>query len=184
MDYDEILLVAEERMEKSVEHLKNEYRGMRTGRAHPGLVENVRVDYYGSPTPLKQLANISASDPTMLVIKPFDQSALGGIEKAILASDVGITPANDGKLIRLKIPALSEERRRQLVQRAREVAEEARVSVRNLRRDGNKHADGLKSDLPEDDLKALKDEVEELTKSYIHKIDELMEAKSKELMAI
>ena len=184
MDYDEILLVAEERMEKSVEHLKNEYRGMRTGRAHPGLVENVRVDYYGSPTPLKQLANISAADPTMLVIKPFDQSALGGIEKAILASDVGITPANDGKLIRLKIPALSEERRRQLVQRAREVAEEARVSVRNLRRDGNKHADGLKSDLPEDDLKGLKDEVEELTKTYVKKIDELVEAKSKELMAI
>ena len=184
MDYDEILLVAEERMEKSVEHLKNEYRGMRTGRAHPGLVENVRVDYYGSPTPLKQLANISAADPTMLVIKPFDQSALGDIEKAILAYDVGITPANDGKLIRLKIPALSEERRRQLVQRAREVAEEARVSVRNLRRDGNKHADGLKSDLPEDDLKGLKDEVEELTKTYVKKIDELVEAKSKELMAI
>lgn len=184
MDYDEILLTTEERMDKSVEHLKNEYRGMRTGRAHPGLVENVRVDYYGSPTPLKQLANISSSDPTMLVIKPFDQSVLGDIEKAILASDVGITPANDGKLIRLKIPALSEERRRQLVQRAREVAEEARVSVRNLRRDGNKHADGLKSDLPEDDLKTLKEEIEELTKTYVKKIDELVEAKSKELMAI
>src|SRR5690606_18022490 len=115
MSYDEVLLDAEERMEKCVEHLGNDYRGTKSGRASPGLVEGIRVDYYGSPTPLKQIANIGAPEPAMLVIKPYDASILGEIEKAILKSDIGITPQSDGKLIRLPIPSLSEEQRKKFV---------------------------------------------------------------------
>ena len=181
MDYDTILLETEERMEKAVAVLKDKYRGMRTGRANPGLVEGVRVDYYGSPTPLKQLANVSAPEPDLLVIKPFDHSALGDIEKAIMKSDVGIHPTNDGKIIRLQIPPLSQERRKQLAARAKETAEEARVSVRNVRRDANKQADGLSKELSEDDVKKLKEEVQELTKASEKSIDELLETKSKDL---
>jgi ribosome recycling factor len=181
MDYDTILLETEERMEKAVEVLKDKYRGMRTGRANPGLVEGVRVDYYGSLTPLKQLANVSAPEPDLLVIKPFDHTALGEIEKAIMKSDVGIHPTNDGKIIRLQVPPLSQERRKQLAARAKETAEEARVSVRNVRRDANKQADGLSKELSEDDVKKLKDEVQELTKASEKSIDDLLETKSKDL---
>ena len=139
---------------------------MRTGRAHPGLVEGVRVDYYGSPTPLKQIANVSAPEADMLVVKPFDPSCIGDIEKGILKSDLGISPMNDGKLVRLKIPPLSEERRKKLVHRAKEVAEETRVSIRNVRRDANKHADAEQKagNMSEDGHHGLKDEIQELTK--------------------
>jgi ribosome recycling factor len=156
---------------------------MRTGRANPGLVENVRVEYYGTPTPLKQMANISAPEPDLLVIKPFDASSLGNIEKAIQKSDVGIHPSNDGRLIRLQIPPLSEERRKQLVARAREVAEEARISIRNVRRDANKHAEQLEKErkISEDELKRLKDEIQEYTKSSEHQVEEALKKKSNEL---
>lgn len=186
MDYDEILLDTEERMEKAVEVFRNELRSMRTGRAHPGLVEGVRVDYYGSPTPLKQVANISAPESDQLVVKPFDASQLGEIEKAILKSDVGITPSTDGKLIRLKVPPLSEERRKQLVNRAKEVAEDARVSVRNIRRDSNKHGDQLQKDaaISEDQSHTLKEDIQDLTKKSETLIDEEMKRKTDELMEI
>ncbi len=183
MDYDTILLETEERMEKALDVLGDKYRGMRTGRANPGLIENIQVDYYGSSTPLKQLSNISAPEPDQLVIKPFDASALGEIEKAIQRSDVGIHPSNDGKIIRLKVPPLSEERRKQLVSRAKEVAEETRVAIRNIRRDANKQADQLQKDkeISEDEQKSLKEEIQELTKKHEKKVDDTLKTKSDEL---
>ena len=186
MDADELLLTTEEKMEKAVEVLLDKFRGMRTGRANAGLVENIKVDYYGSPTPLKQMSNISAPEGNLLVIKPFDPSSLGTIEKAIQKSDVGIHPQNDGKVIRLAIPPLSQERRKQLAGRAKEVAEEARISLRNVRRDANKSADGLEKggDVTEDELKRLKDEVQDLTKRYEDKVEEALKAKTAELTAM
>jgi ribosome recycling factor len=181
MDYDTIVLETEERMEKAVAVLQDKYRGMRTGRANAGLVEGIRVEYYGNPTPLKQIANISAPEPQLLVIKPFDAGSLGDIEKAIMKSDVGIHPTNDGKVIRLQIPPLSQERRKQLAGRAKDVAEEARIAVRNVRRDANKQADGLSKTLSEDEVKRLKEEVQGLTKKCEQNIDELLATKSTEL---
>ena len=181
MDYDTILLETEDRMEKAFEVLKEKFRGMRTGRASPGLVDGIRVDYYGSPTPLKQIANISAPEANLLVIKPFDGSALGEIEKAIMKSNLGIHPMNDGKLIRLQIPPLTQETRKQLSARAKEIAEEARIAVRNVRRDGNKHADTIAKTMSEDDLKRLKDELQDLTNRFEKKVDEGLEAKTKDL---
>src|SRR4051812_12450376 len=148
--YDDVILEAEEKMEKSVEVLKNDYRGMRTGRAHPGLLEPIRVDYYGSPTPLRQISQIMVPEANQLVVKPFAAGDLGAIEKAVLKSDLGITPQNDGKLIRLTIPPLSEQRRKQLVSQAKERAEQSRVAIRNVRRDANKDADAI--ELSEDEL--------------------------------
>lgn len=186
MSYDEVLLDAEERMEKCVEHLANDYRGIKSGRASPGLVEGIRVDYYGSPTPLKQIANIGAPEPALLVIKPYDASILSEIEKAILKSDIGITPQSDGKLIRLPIPSLSEEQRKKFVKLAKDKAEDQRVAIRNVRRDANKTADGMVSEsaLSEDDGQKLKDEIDKLTKTYTKKVDEQLERKTKELMEI
>lgn len=186
MDSDEILLDAEERMEKCVEHLSNDYRGIKSGRASPGLVEGIKVEYYGSPTPLKQLALISAPEPALLVIKPFDASSCGDVEKAILKSDIGITPQSDGKLIRLPIPSLSEEQRKKYVKLAKDKAEAQRVAIRNVRRDANKAADGLKKDksISEDDADKLKKEIDELTKSYTGKIDTRLDKKTKELMEV
>ncbi|HBP16525.1 MAG TPA: ribosome recycling factor, partial [Planctomycetes bacterium] len=130
---DEVLLDTEERMEKCVEHLSDDYRGIKSGRATPGLVEGIRVEYYGSPTPLKQLANIGAPEPALLVIKPFDPSAISEIEKAIQKSDIGITPMTDGKIIRLPVPSLSEEQRKKYVKLAKDKAEAQRVAIRNVR---------------------------------------------------
>lgn len=181
MDADDLLLEAEVRMEKCVEYLKSEYRTMRTGRANPGLVENIRVNYYGAPTPLKQLASIGSPDPSLLVIRPFDPSCIGEVEKAILKSDIGITPTNDGKVLRLAIPPLSEERRKQLAGRAKAAAEEARVAIRNVRRDANKRTDSLEG-ISEDDLHGLKDEMLELTRKYEGQAGDLLEKKTQELM--
>lgn len=184
MSSEEILFEAEESMEKAVDHLRMELRGIRTGRANPGLVENIRVDYYGSPTPLKQIANIGVPEPAMLVVKPFDPGSAGDIEKAILASNIGITPNSDGKVIRLAIPPLSEERRKQLVKLSKDYSEAQRVALRNIRRDANRKIDALKKDgaLPEDDAKRDKEEVEELTKKFVKSVDEVLAEKSKELL--
>jgi ribosome recycling factor len=182
MDADELLLSTEERMEKAVDVLKDKFRGMRTGRANPGLIENIKVEYYGSPTPLKQIANISAPEASLLVVKPFDPSSLKEIEKAIQKSDVGIHPTNDGKLIRLAIPPLSQERRKQLAGRAKEVAEETRISIRNVRRDANKAADDL--EISEDELEKLKGDIQELVKGYEVRVDEALKAKTEELTAL
>lgn len=182
MAADDVLLETEERMEKCVDHLQNDLRGIKSGRATPGLVEHIRVDYYGSATPLKQLANIGAPEPALLVIKPYDAGILGDVEKAILKSDIGITPQNDGKLIRLPVPSLSEEQRKKYVKLAKDKTEAQRVAIRNIRRDANKAADD--GELPEDEVAKLKDEVEKLTKQYTDKLDAALNAKTKELMEV
>src|SRR3984893_11986163 len=139
MTSEEILFDAEERMEKAVNVFRDELRGLRTGRATPALVENIRVEYYGSPTPIKALATISTPAPQHLVIKPFDASVLKDVEKAIRSSDLGMTPNNDGKMIRLQVPTMSGEQRQKMVTRIKKSAEDAKVSCRNIRRDSNKH---------------------------------------------
>src|ERR671937_1502318 len=141
MTSDEILLDAEERMEKAANVFRDELRGLRTGRATPALVDSLRVEYYGSPTPLKQLAQVSTPDPQQIVVRPFDQGALKDIEKAIRSSDLGLAPNNDGKVIRLSVPAMSGEQRQKMVTRIKKLAEETKVSIRNIRRDGNKNFD-------------------------------------------
>ncbi len=186
MPYDDIYLDASERMDKAVQHLKDEFRTVRSARATPGLVENVKVDYYGAPTPLRQLAGIGAPDPQLLVIKPYDPSAVEAIQKAILASNLGLTPAIDGRLIRIVVPPLSEERRRQIAAQLRHMAEEAKVAIRNVRRDALKLADAEKKDgtLPEDDFFRLKDDVQELTDEHEKAVDESLSAKTAEIMEV
>ncbi|MEX0716166.1 MAG: ribosome recycling factor [Planctomycetaceae bacterium] len=184
MDQDEILLDAEERMDKAVEVLHGQLQGVRTGRATPGLVDSIRVDYYGSPTPLKQVANISVPEPQQILIRPFDASTLGAISKAIQASDVGLSPNSDGRVIRLNIPPLSTERRKQLVSRVKELAEEARVSIRNIRRDANKHADQAEKEkiLSQDERDATKERIQDLTKTCEAKVNKMADAKETEVL--
>src|SRR6201987_5506694 len=159
MTSDDILLDAEERMEKAVNVFRDELRGLRTGRATPALVDNLRVEYYGSPTPLKQMAQISTPDPQQIVIRPFDQSCLKDIEKAIRSSDLGMSPNNDGKMIRLTVPPMSGEQRQKMVARIKKSGEDAKVACRNIRRDGNKNFDaGEKAkEMTEDESQSGKD---------------------------
>src|SRR3954470_25032079 len=154
MSIEEIVLEAEERMEKSVALLTDQMRGVRTGRANVGLVESIRVDYYGSATPLKQMANLSTPEPQQILIRPFDPTVIGDIVKAIQASDIGLTPNSDNKVVRLNVPPLSVEQRKKLDGRVKELAEEARIAIRNIRRDANKQADHEQAEkiLTEDDL--------------------------------
>jgi ribosome recycling factor len=182
MGYDDILLGAEESMEKAVEHLAHTFRGIRTGRASPGLVENVRVDYYGSPTPLQHMAAVSVPEPRLIMIKPFDQSAVTEVVKALQKSELGITPQSDGKIIRLVIPPLSEERRKQLGVMVRDKAEEARIAIRNVRRDANKEADG--SELTDDEVTKIREEIDNLTKDYEAKVNTALEKKTKEITEV
>jgi len=184
MDQDEILLDAEERMEKAVGVLQGQLQGLRTGRATPGLVDSIKVDCYGSPTPLKQCANISVPEPQQIVIRPFDASVVGNIVKAIQASDLGLSPNSDGRLIRLSIPPLSTDRRKQLGSRVKELAEEARVSIRNVRRDANKHAEQAQKDktLSEDQRDDTKNEIQNYTKKYEGKVNDLASTKENEVM--
>jgi ribosome recycling factor len=186
MSIEEIALEAEERMEKSVSLLMDQLKGVRTGRANVGLVDSIRVEYYGSPTPLKQLANLSTPEPQQILIRPFDQAAIGDIIKAIQTSNLGLTPNSDNKVVRLNVPALSVEQRRKLESRVKELAEEARISIRNIRRDANKQADQEQTDkiLTEDDLATCKDEIQTLTKRYESKVNELAEKKSAEILEV
>lgn len=181
---DEILLDAEERMEKAVEVFRNALQGLRTGRATPGLVDSVRVNYYGSPTPLKQVANISCPEPQQIVIRPFEQGSLNDIIKAIQASDAGLAPNSDGRIVRINVPPLSTERRRELTTRVGKFAEEARVAIRNVRRDANKHAETSEKDklISEDQAATLKDQIQDLTKKYENKVNELAKDKEKDIM--
>ena len=184
MDQAEILLDAEERMDKAVHVFQGELQGIRTGRATPGLVDSIRVDYYGSPTPLKQMANVSVPEPQQILIRPFDAGMGGEIAKAITASDMGLAPNTDGRVVRLNIPPLSTERRRQMVSRVKELAEEARISIRNIRRDANKHADQSEKDkvMGEDERDDTKDQVQELTKKFEGKVNSMADAKEKDVM--
>jgi ribosome recycling factor len=171
-------------MEKAVNVFRDELRGLRTGRATPALVDSLRVEYYGSPTPLKQLAQINTPDPQQIVIRPFDQSALKEIEKAIRSSDLGMSPNNDGKLIRLQVPPMSGEQRQKLASRIKKSAEESKVACRNIRRDGNKQFDQAEKnkEMTEDERDQGKEEVQTLLKTYEEKIGEMADKKSKEVM--
>jgi ribosome recycling factor len=184
MNADEILMDAEERMEKAIAKLKNDLTGIRTGRANPGLVDSLRVEVYGSPTPIKTIASVSAPEPQQLVIRPFDPSTIKDIERGIINSDLGLAPNSDGKVIRLNIPALSGDVRKKMVARTKDLSEEAKIAIRNVRRDGNKHADQGEKDgeLSEDGCKALKDEIQELTKKFENSANDLAKAKEDEVM--
>ncbi len=177
---------AKTRMEKAIESLRHELGTVRTGRASPGLVEHLRVDYYGAPTPLNQLATISTPDARLIVIQPYDRGAMGGIEKAILKSDLGLTPSNDGTVIRLSIPPLTEDRRRELAKHVRKRVEDARVAVRNVRRDIHDHMRKLEHEhtISQDDLHRSETELQKLTDEQVKEIDKVGEAKEQELLAI
>mgnify|MGYP001106437321 CR=1 FL=1 len=182
----EVMAETEDRMKKSVEALQVDLKGIRTGRASPALVERLRVDYYGAPTNLVELASISAPEPQLLTIRPWDASALKDIERAILQSDLGLTPSNDGKLIRLTIPPLTEERRRELTKVVTRRVEEARVAVRNCRRDGLDDLRDLEKEklISEDEFYVGKDDLQELTDNYIAMIDKIGQAKEQEILEI
>ena len=174
----------ESKMKKAVDILHNELKTVRSGKASTGLVENIKADFYGTPTPLKQMATLATPQMDMIVIKPFDPASIKEIEKAIKASDLSIAPIVDGKVIRLNIPALSEERRTQLVQQAKQTGEQTKVSIRNIRRDANKHLEKQQKDklITEDDLEKGKKQVDDITKQYIDKVDDLIKSKSDEIM--
>jgi len=184
MTTDEILFDAEERMDKAANVFKDELRGLRTGRATPALVDSLRVEYYGSPTPLKTLAQINTPDPTSIVIRPFDPSCLKDIEKAIRSSDLGMAPNSDGKVIRLQVPPMSGEQRQKMVARVKKSNEDAKVACRNIRRDANKHFDVAEKDkeMTEDDRDKGKEQVQTLLKTYEDKIAEMADKKSKEIL--
>src|SRR5947209_5160637 len=186
MPLDDILFDCEESMEKTVEHLRHELRGVRTGRATPALVENIKVDYYGSPTDLRSIAAINVPEATQLLIKPFSPGDLKAIEKAINDSKIGLTPHSDGKQLRLTLPPLSQERRLQLAGQCKALAEDAKIRIRNARRDANKIADTEEKGgvMTEDEGKATKEQIQELTKTYEGKVDELVEHKKKEIMTV
>src|SRR5437763_5536851 len=186
MSIEEIVLEAEERMEKSVVLPNDQLRGVRTGRGNVGLVDSIRVDYYRSPTPLKQLANLSTPEPQQILIRPFDPSVIGDIIKAIQTSDIGLTPNSDNKVVRLNVPSLSVEQRKKLVGRVKDLAEEARVSILNIRRDANKQADQETAEkvLTEDDLERCKEEIQSLTKRFETKVNETADKKSAEILEV
>jgi len=184
MTADDILLDTEERMEKALAKLKQDLAGIRTGRANPGLVDSLRVEVYGSPTPIKAIASVGAPEPTQIVIRPFDPGTLKDIEKAVQASGLGLNPQNDGRLIRINVPPLSTEVRRKLVARIRELTEEAKIAVRNVRRDGNKAAEQGQKDktLTEDERDQVKEEIQELTKNFENMATNSAAAKETEVM--
>lgn len=177
---------AEEKMKKSISNLKEEFNTIRTGRANPSLLDRVIVEYYGTPTPLNQLANISAPEPRMLVVQPWDVQSLGDIEKAIIKSELGLNPNNDGKIIRLIIPQLTEERRKDLSKLAKKCGEEAKIAVRNIRRDSNDQLKSAEKDgeITEDNLRQGQNEIQQITDEYVQKVDNLIDGKIDEIMEV
>ena len=174
------------KMEKSIENLKEEMARIHVGQANPAMIEDLKVEYYGTDTPLNQISNISAPDSGLLVVQPYDSSQIDSIEKAILESDLGLNPNNDGDIIRIPIPKLSGDRREELVEVIEEKGEEEKISIRNIRRDTNKKIDELEEegDITEDDKYMLEDEVDEITSSMTDKIDEIVENKTSKLRAV
>jgi len=183
---DDTLLETEDKMDKALQFLQQELAGLRTGKAHPSLVDTITVDYYGTPSRLRDIANISTPEPRLIVIKPFDPSSLGLIEKAIIAANIGITPMNDGRLIRVPIPELSEERRKEMVKMAGRTTEEQRVAIRNIRRDANDQVKSLQKngDITEDERDSALEDVQESTNQHIKKMDELLATKEKDIMEV
>ena len=182
---EERLVPYDTKMTKSYESLLNEYASIRAGRANPHVLDNIMVDYYGAPSNIQAVANVSVPEPRLIQIAPWEPSMLKEIEKAILTSDVGINPTNDGKIIRLVFPELTEERRKELAKDVKKRGENAKVAIRNIRRDANDSFKKLsKEDISEDEIKELENEVQKLTDSYIAKIDSAVETKSKEIMTV
>ncbi|MEE9532126.1 MAG: ribosome recycling factor [Syntrophobacteria bacterium] len=186
MMVDEIFEDLKDRMGKSIESLKREYSRLRTGRASISLLDGIRVSYYDTPTPLNQMASLAVPEPRLIVIQPWDKTAIEDIEKAILKSELGLTPMNDGKVIRISIPPLTEERRKELVKVARKMSEENKVAIRNIRRDANEMLKDLKKEkeISEDDLFRSQEEVQKATDQFISQVDELCAAKEKEILEI
>jgi ribosome recycling factor len=184
MNSAQILKDSEERMEKALDVFRNDLKGLRSGRASPGMLDALRVEYYGSPTPIKQIASVTCPDASSIVIKPYQAEDLKDIEKAIRSSDLGLAPNNDGKVIRLSIPAMSGDQRKKIVQQIKKQAEAAKVSCRNIRRDGNKHFDDAEKakTMTEDERDKGKAKMQDLLKAYEGKIDDLSSKKEKEVM--
>src|SRR5258708_2371082 len=182
----DVEISAKSRMEKAVSDLQHAMASIRTGRASVSLLDHIRVDYYGTPTPLNQLANLHVPEPTLITVQPWDVSQVGAIEKAIRAADLGLNPANDGKLIRIPIPPLNEERRKELVKHLHTVAEDHRVAIRNIRRDGNEVVKKLLKDkkIAEDEERRALDEVQKMTDTYMLKLDQAAKNKEKEILEI
>ena len=175
----------DDRMQKALDFLLSEYQAIRAGRANPHVLDKIRVDYYGTPTPIQQVGNITVPEPRMLQIAPWEKNLIKSIEKAILASDVGITPNNDGSVIRLVFPELTEERRKELVKDIKKKGEECKVAVRNIRRDANDAFKKLaKTEISEDEIKDLEDAVQKLTDKYIKEVDKTIDDKSKEILKV
>jgi ribosome recycling factor len=186
MAADDLIKDAETRMGKSVEHARNEFNTVRTGRASAALLDRIQIDYYGTQTPLKQLASINAPEARLLTVQPFDPGSIKAIEKAIMESELGLTPSNDGKLVRLPIPQLTEERRKELVKVVRNLAEEHRVAVREIRRDAMRHLKDLvvKGEVGDDDERRAEDRVQKLTDEHTKQIDEQLKHKEAEIMEV
>lgn len=176
---------AEDRMQKAIQALKGDLATLRAGRANPAILERVMVDYYGAPTPINQTGNINTPDPRQILIQPWDKSILGDIEKAILKSDLGLTPTNDGDVIRISIPPLTEERRAELVKTSKKYGEEAKVAIRNIRRDANEEIKKLeKTEISEDESRRHQEDIQKLTDKYVKEVDQIMDAKEKEIMEV
>ena len=182
---DERIKQYEEKMQKAYDYLQSDFAGIRAGRANPHVLDKIKVDYYGTPTPIQQVGNISVPEARMIQIAPWEKNLIKSIEKAILASDVGITPSNDGSVIRLVFPELTEERRKDLVKEVRKKGEEGKVAVRNIRRDGNDAFKKLaKTEISEDEIKQLEDELQKVTDKFIKEIDKAVEEKSKDILTV
>ena len=181
---DERLKAYDEKMQKTCEHLASDYLGIRAGRANPHVLDKLRVNYYGTPTPIQQVGNVTVPEARMIQIAPWEKSLIKEIEKAILASDIGITPSNDGSVIRLVFPELTEERRKDLAKDVKKKAEECKVAIRNIRRDGNDYLKKLGKEISEDEVKQMEDELQKLTDKYIKEADKQMEEKTKEILTV
>ncbi|HEU4917420.1 MAG TPA: ribosome recycling factor [Acidimicrobiia bacterium] len=180
----DLLTEAEHKMEQATEHVTSEFSTVRTGRANPQLLQRITVEYYGSPTPLQQLASISVPEPRMLVVQPFDKSTVNDIERALQTSDLGLNPTNDGNVIRIAFPPLTEERRKDLIKLVRNMAEEGRVAVRNVRRHSKSDMEAMHGEISDDDIRRGEDELQKLTDSYVERIDRLLAHKENELLEV
>ena len=180
----DLLTEAEHKMEQATEHVASEFSTVRTGRANPQLLQRIAVDYYGSPTPLQQLASISVPEPRMLVVQPYNKSTVGDIEGALQTSDLGLNPTSDGNVIRIAFPPLTEERRKDLIKLVRNMAEEGRVSVRNVRRHSKSDMESMHGEISDDDIRRGEEELQKLTDRYVEKIDRLLAHKEEELLEV
>ena len=180
----ELLSDAERRMDQAVEHVVGDFGTVRTGRANPGILHRIMVDYYGAPTPLQQLSSFSVPEPRLLVLQPFDKSSITNIERAIQASDLGLNPSNDGNVIRLAFPALTEDRRRDLIRVVKHMAEDGRIAIRQIRRHTKDDIESLEGEVSDDDIRRAEKQLQEVTDQHTKRIDELMEHKEQELLEV